>query len=125
MREDAQDPVKLIVRYIDVKKRAWFTVNPTDKLEELKTKHDKIFIQIGSNHRTRDVIVDVPGVDFGEEKEEDYWKTVYFPQRVEDDSDVDYMFRVMVENSVMFSEFVSVWLIFNEFVFMLFNDEFG
>jgi len=56
MSEDAQDPVKLEVRYVVVKKRAWFTVNPTDKLDELKTKLDDFFIHIGSNHRTRDVI---------------------------------------------------------------------
>ena len=54
MSEDAQDPVKLEVRYVDVKMRAWFTVNPTDKLDELKEKLDNFFIHIGSNHRTRD-----------------------------------------------------------------------
>jgi len=53
MFEDAQDRVKLEVRYVDVKKRVWLTVNPTDKLDELKAKLDDFFIQIGSNHRTR------------------------------------------------------------------------
>jgi len=69
MSEDAQDLVKLEVRYVDVKKRAWFTVNPTDKLDELKAKLDDFFIHIGSNHRTRDVIVNVSGLDLGEYKE--------------------------------------------------------
>jgi len=55
-----------------VKKRAWFTVNPTDKLDELKVKLDDFFIHIGSNHRTRDVIVNVSGLDLGEDKEEDF-----------------------------------------------------
>jgi len=101
MSEDAQDPVKLQVRYIDVKKRAWLTVNPTDKLDELKAKFDDFFIHIGSNHKTCYVVVQVQGVDLGEDKEEDRWKTVYFPQLVKDDSDVDYMFRVMVENNLL------------------------
>jgi len=65
MFEDAQDPVKLEVRYVDVNKRAWFTVNPTDKLDELKAKLDDFFIHIGSNQRTRDVIVNVSGLDLG------------------------------------------------------------
>ena len=47
MSEDAQDPIKLEVRYVDVKKRAWFTLNPTDKLDELKAKLDDFFIHIG------------------------------------------------------------------------------
>jgi hypothetical protein len=40
-------------------------------------------------------------VNFGEDKEEDFWKTVYFPQLIEDDGDVDYMFRLMVENNIL------------------------
>jgi len=65
MSENAQDPVKLEVRYVDVKKRVWFTVNPTDKLDELKAKLNDFFIHIGSNHRTRNVIVTVSGLDLG------------------------------------------------------------
>jgi len=80
MSEDAQDQVKLEVRYVDVKKKAWLTINSIDKLDELKTLLDEFYFQIGSNHRTRDVIVNVSGVDLGEDKEEDFWKTVYFPQ---------------------------------------------
>ena len=102
MSEDAQDPVKLEVRCVDVKKRARFTVNPTDKLNELKAKLDNFFIHIGSNQRTRDVIVNVSGLDLGEDKEEDFWKIVYYPQLLKDDSNVDYMFRLMVENSTLY-----------------------
>jgi len=102
MSEDAQDPVKLEVRYVDVKKRVWFTVNPTDKLDEMKTKLDDFFIHIGSNHRTRDVIVNVSGLDLGEDEEEDFWKTVYYPQLLKDDSDVDFKFRVMVKNNTLY-----------------------
>ena len=85
MSEDAQDPVKVHVRYIDVKKRVWCTVNPIDKLDELNAKLDDFFIHIGSNHITCYVVVQVPGVDLGEDKEEDFWKTVYHPQILEDD----------------------------------------
>jgi len=102
MSKDAQGPVKLEVHYVDVKKRVWFTVNPTDKLDEMKTKLDDFFIHICSNHRTRDVIVNVSGLDLGEDKEEDFWKTVYYPQLLKDDSDVDFMFRVMVKNSTLY-----------------------
>ena len=101
MSEDAQDPVKLHVRCADVKKRAWFTVNPIDKLDVLKAKLDDFFIRIGSNHRTCDVIVNVSGVDLGEDKEEDFWKTMYYPQLLKDGSDIDYMFRLMVEDNTL------------------------
>jgi len=43
MFEDAQDPIKLHVRYLDVKKRAKIFVNLTDKLDELKAKLDDFF----------------------------------------------------------------------------------
>ena len=66
MSEDAQDPVKFHVRYVDVKRRARFFVNPTDKLDELKAELDDFFIHIGSSHRTCDVIV-ISGLDLGED----------------------------------------------------------
>jgi len=37
----------------------------------------------------------------GEDKEEDFWKTVCFSQLLEDDSDVAYMFCMMVENNTL------------------------
>jgi len=101
MSEDAQDPVKIHVHYVDVKKKVRFFINPTDKLYELKAKLDDFFIHIGSNHRTYDVIVNLPGVDLREDKEEDCWKTMYCPQLLKDDSDVDYMFRLMVEDNTL------------------------
>lgn len=78
MSEDAQDLVKLHVHYVDVKKRARFFVNPTNKLDVLKRKLDDFFIHIGSNQRTCDVIVDVPSVDLGEDKEEDFERPYIF-----------------------------------------------
>jgi len=43
----------------------------------------------------------VPTIDLGEDKEKDFWKTVYFPQRIEDDSDIAHMFSMMVENNAL------------------------
>jgi len=84
-----------------VKNRVKFFITPTDKLDELKAQLDGYFIQIGANQRTSDIVVNVSGVDLGEDKEEDFWKIVYFPQLVEDDSDISYMFSVMVENNIL------------------------
>jgi len=47
------------------------------------------------------VVVHVPCMDLREDMEEDFWKTVYFPQLIEYDSDVDYMFRLMVQNNIL------------------------
>jgi len=55
-----------------VKKRVRIFVNPTDKLDELKAKFDRYFIHTGSNQRTSDVVVNVLGIDLGEDKEEDF-----------------------------------------------------
>jgi len=40
-------------------------------------------------------------VDLEEDKEYDFWKSVYFPQLIEDHSDIDYMFRLMVQNNIL------------------------
>jgi len=39
-------------------------------------------------------------VKVAEDKDEDSWKTMYFSQVIHDDGDVDYMFRLMVENNI-------------------------
>jgi len=85
MSEDAQGQVEVHVIYEAVKKRVRFFVTPTDKLDELKAQLDRYFIHIGENQRTYDVVVNVPDIDLGEDKEEDFWKTVYHPQILEDD----------------------------------------
>jgi len=96
--------------YEAVKKRVRFFVTPIGKLDELKVQLDGYFIHIGANQRTSDVVVNVSGIDLGEDKEEDFWKIVYYPKILEDDSDVDYMFRLMVENNTLyyFVRFVEV-----------------
>ena len=75
-------------------------LTPTNKLGELKAQLNRYFIQIGENQRTSHVIVQMPCVDLREDKEEDFWKTVYYPQLVKDDIDVAYMFSMMDFNSV-------------------------
>jgi len=94
--EGAQVPVEDHVRYEAVKKKIKLFLTPTDKLDELKAQLDGYFIHVGENQRTSHI-----GVDLGDDKEWNFWKTVYFPQLIENDSDVDYMFRLMVENYIL------------------------
>jgi len=101
MYEDAQVLVEAHVRYESVRKKVKIFLTPTDKLHELKAQLNRYFIHIGENQRTSHVIVQVPCVDLMEGKEEDFWKTVYYLQLVKDDSAVDYMFRLMVENKIL------------------------
>ena len=84
-----------------MKKKNKDFLTPTDKLDELKTQLVKYFIHIGENQRTSHVVTHVSCVDLGEDKKEDFWKPVYFPQLIEDDSDIDYMFRLMVQNNIL------------------------
>jgi len=41
-------------------------------------------------------------VNLGEDKDEDSCKTVYFSQVICDDGNVNYMFRLMVENNILY-----------------------
>jgi len=84
-----------------VKKKIKVFLTPTDKLDELKAQLNRYFIHIGENQRTSHVVAHVSCVDLGEDKEEDFWKPVYFPQLIKDDIDVDYMFRLMVQNNIL------------------------
>ncbi|KEH35095.1 hypothetical protein MTR_3g078627 [Medicago truncatula] len=38
----------------------------------------------------------------GADKDEEMWKTVYFPRVVRDDNNVGFMFRHMVENNILY-----------------------
>jgi len=88
MYEDAQVTVEAHIRYSSVKNKIKVFLTPTNKLDELKAQLNRYFIHIGENQRTSHVVVYVPCVDLGEDKEDDFWKTVYFPQLIEDDRDV-------------------------------------
>jgi len=41
-------------------------------------------------------------VDLEANNDEDMWKTIYSPQVIRDDSDIEFMFRSMVENNVLY-----------------------
>ena len=53
------------------------------------------------NHSTSHVFVQISCYDLGADKEEDMWKTVFFPKLICDDSDIEFMFRRMFENNVL------------------------
>ncbi len=53
------------------------------------------------NQRTFHVFVQVPCVNLATDKDENSWKTVYFPKVIHDDGDVDYMFMLMAENNIL------------------------
>jgi len=40
-------------------------------------------------------------VNLATDKDENSWKTVYFPKVIHEDGDVDYMFRLIVENNIL------------------------
>jgi len=101
MSEDAQVQVEVHVRYCAMKKKIKVFLTATDKLDKLKAQINIYFVHIGENQITSHVFVHVSCVSLGEDKDEDFWKTVYFPQIIRDDSDIDYMFRLMVENNIL------------------------
>jgi hypothetical protein len=101
MSKDAHVPVEAHVWYAVVKNNVKVFLTPTDKLDELKAQLNRYFSHIGQNQRRSHVVVHVPCVDLGEDKEDNFWKIVYFPQLIEDDSDVDYMSRLMIQNNIL------------------------
>jgi len=76
-------------------------LTPTDTLDDLKTQLNKYFVFRGEDHNTSHVFVQVPCVDLGADKDEDIWKTVYYPQVIRDDRDVGFMLMTMDENNML------------------------
>ena len=72
--------------------RSWlrFFSTPSDKLDGLKT-------QLNTTQTTTHVFAHVPCVDLRTDKDEDMWKTIYYPQVIHNDGDVASTFRSMVE----------------------------
>ncbi|AES97143.1 hypothetical protein MtrunA17_Chr5g0419781 [Medicago truncatula] len=101
MSEDAQVEVEAHVRYSAFMKTIKVFLTPTNKLDELKTQLDRYFSHLGENQRASHVFVQVSCVSLGEDKDEDNWKTIYFPKIIPDDGNIDYMFRLMVENNML------------------------
>jgi len=79
-------------------------ITPTDSLDDLKTQLNIYFEHIGENQYTRHLFGQMPCIDLREDEDEYAWKTTnYMPWwLVEDDSDVKFMFRNMVENNILY-----------------------
>jgi len=101
-----------LVRFINKRQRVGFTISidksniknpmlklqcfvafltPNNRLDELKAQLNRYFVHLGENQRTSHVFVQVSCVNMTTDKDEDGWKTVYFPKVIHDDGDVDYM----------------------------------
>ena len=89
------------VAYSAFKKTIKVFLTSMDTLDDLKTQLNKYFVIRDEDHSTSHVFVQVPHYDLGADKDEDMWKTVYYPKLIEDDSDIGFMFRSMVENNVL------------------------
>jgi hypothetical protein len=72
---------------------------PSNNLDELKAQLNKYFVHIDENIIASHVFVQVPCKDMREDKDEDLWKTVYYPQVIHNDGGVTSMFSSMVENN--------------------------
>jgi len=71
-------------------------------MDALKTQLNKYFIHLGENHTTSYKFVHLPLVDLGAEKDEDIRETIYYPRVICDNSNILFMFRLMVENNVLY-----------------------
>jgi len=91
------------VRYSAFKKTIKVMITPTDSLDDLKAQLNTYFEHLGENQYTRHLFGQMPCIDLGEDREEYAWKTAsYMPWLIEDDSDVRFMFRNMVENNILY-----------------------
>ena len=64
--------------YSAFKKTIKVFLTSMDTLADLKTQLNKYFVFRGEEHSTSHVLQE-PHYDLGEDKEEDMWKTVYYP----------------------------------------------
>jgi len=80
------------VRYSAFKKTVKVMITSMDSLDDLKAQLNTNFEHLGENQYTRHL--------FGHEYA---WKTAsYMPWLIKDDSDVEFMFRNMVENNILY-----------------------
>jgi len=90
-------------RYPAFKKTIKVMITPTDSLGDLKARLNTYFEHLGENQYTHHLFGQMPCIDLGEDREEYAWKTAsYMPWLIEDDSDVGFMFRNMVENNISY-----------------------
>jgi len=91
------------VRYSAFKKTIKVMITPTNSLDDLKAQLNTYFEHLGENQYTRHLFGQMPCIDLGEDRDEYAWKTAsYMPWLIEDDSDVEFMFRDMVENNILY-----------------------
>jgi len=75
----------------------------TDSLDDLKAQVNAYFVHLGENQHTRHLFAQMPCINLGEDRDEYAWKTVsYMPWLIQDDRDVGFMFRYMVENNILY-----------------------
>jgi len=95
--------IKGRVRYAAFKKTIKVMIRPTDSLDDLKAQLNAYFVHLGENQHTLHLFTQMHCIDLGEDRDEYAWKTVsYMPWLIEDDSDVGFMFRTMVENNILY-----------------------
>jgi len=69
----------------------------------LKAQVNAYFVHLGENQFTRQLFAQMPCIDLGEDKDEHVWKTVsYMHWLILDNSDVEFVFRNMVENNILY-----------------------
>jgi len=105
-------------RYSAFKKTIKIMITPTDSLDDLKAQLNTYFDHLGENQYTRHLFGQMSCIDLVEDRDEYAWKTAsYMPWFIEDDSDVGFMFRNMVENIYYICIFVPYAIALN----VLFN----
>jgi len=91
------------VRYSAFKKTIKVMITPIDSLDDLKAQLNTYFEHLGENQYTRHLFGQMSCIDLGEYRDEYAWKTAsYMSWLIEDDSDVRFMFRNMVENNILY-----------------------
>jgi len=73
------EKVEAHVQYFAFKRIVKVFLTSTNKLDELKTQLKKYFVHLGENHTASHVFVQVPCVDLMVNKDENFYKIVYYP----------------------------------------------
>jgi len=91
------------IQYSAFKKTIKVMITSTDSLDDLKAQLNTYFEYLGENQYTRHLFVLMPCMDLGADKDEGMWKTtIYVPWLIHDNSDVEIMFRNMVEENILY-----------------------
>jgi len=97
------------VKYSAFIKTIKVMITLTDSLDDLKAQLNTYFEHLSENQYTRHLFGQMSCIDLGEDREEYAWKTTrYMPWLIEDDSDVGFMFRNMVENNILYMYVCSI-----------------